>query len=317
MINNDICFENAICTKFEASNFDSNNNSVQSNVKKITIGALYDINGHLILNSIRKGGIGGDHVVSNAPLFIGGSHDEYETIKGSSIFLGNLMNHYGHFITEGLSRFSNYKEFCNYDNFIFMPFIFPSSMERKNRFHDFFFERFGIDRNKIKIIRQKTLIEHVHVSRQRWIINSPPDVNIKNIYNYLSSSVNSKKGKFFLSRIKDASNRISNIEELENFFLKRGYNIVYPELLEVEDQISIYSGADILVSLSGSGAHNIIFAKKKCSFIEIGDVRTQKKTIPMQEYANSLSDADYHFVPFVGQDGILEIKSLEGIFNLF
>lgn len=317
MIDNGICFENAICTKFEALNFDSNNNSAQSNVKKITIGALYDNNGHLILNSIRKGGVGGDHVVSNTPLFIGGFHDGYETIKGSSIFLGNLMNHYGHFITEGISRFSNYKEFCNYDNFIFMPFVFPSSMERKNRFHDFFFERLGIDRDKIKIIRQNSLIERVHVAKQRWVINSPPDVYIKSIYKYLSSSVNPEQGKFFLSRKKDVSNRISNIEELENFFLKRGYNIVYPELLGVEDQISIYSGADVLVSLSGSGAHNILFAKEKCSFIEIGDVRTQKKPIPMQEYANFLSDADYHFVPFVGQNGILEIKSIENIFNSF
>lgn len=317
MLEDDMWFDNAICTKFEVFNFDPSDNHPHSNIKKTTIGGLYDGNGHLILNSIRKGGVGGDHVVSNAPLFIGNSHEEYEIIKGKSIFLGNLMNHYGHFVTEGLSRFGNYNEFCNYDNFIFMPFIFPSSMERMNKFHDFFFDRFGIDRSKIKIIREKTLIESVYVPKQNWIINTPPDINVKKIYKHISLSVNPKQGKYFLSRKKDPSNRIGNIEDLEYFFLKNGYEIVYPEFMEVEDQVSIYSGADTLVSLSGSGAHNIIFSKKGCSFIEIGDVRTPKKPISMQKYANSLSDATYHFVPFVGQDGILDIKSLNSKTNLF
>ena len=50
------------------------------NVRKLTNGALYDQNGHIIHESIRKGGIYGDQVVSIAPIIVDPNTAWSETI---------------------------------------------------------------------------------------------------------------------------------------------------------------------------------------------------------------------------------------------
>ena len=55
------------------------------------------------------------------------------------------------------------------------------------------------------------------------------------------------------------SRTLSNRDEIEDHFLHLGFEIVHPEDLKIEEQISIFAKADIIAGEAGSGMHNSIF----------------------------------------------------------
>lgn len=125
-------YKNAICTSFTTEGpwkrnlFFQLKRKIQGfpHCRKLLKGALYEQTGHIIHDSIRKGGIYGDQVISIAPIIIDPKMTVKKVIDGKSAYLGNLYSHYGHFITEGLSRFHAFRELNQYDNILVSPFIF-------------------------------------------------------------------------------------------------------------------------------------------------------------------------------------------------
>lgn len=70
--------------------------------------------------------------------------------------------------------------------------------------------------------------------------------------------------KVFLSRGNWAlhhTKREFGNEMLDDFFHKNGYEIIYPEALSLTQLICILQNADTVASVSGSGAHNILFGR--------------------------------------------------------
>lgn len=70
--------------------------------------------------------------------------------------------------------------------------------------------------------------------------------------------------KVFLSRGNWTQNHTKyefGNEMLDDFFCKNGFKILYPEALSLTELICILQSADIVASVSGSGAHNILFGK--------------------------------------------------------
>jgi hypothetical protein len=277
------------------------------NCKKLSKGALYENNGHIIYDSIRRGGIFGDHVISTAPLIIDPDTKFDEYIEGKSLYLGHLYSQYGHFITEGLSSLSDYIEFAKYDNFLFYPFIFNDRKTDLQNYHEFFFNILKIDLNKIRFINKKTKIESVDVAKQKWILNDSYDESLRSFYvflreNIIDSRINNEK--VYLSRHNQPYyDRVGNLKEIETLFQSLGFQILYPEEMSLEEQMSIYNGNNIIVSLAGTSLHNILFGKPRTIFIELGDNRTPNQPHIMQNLANSLSDSKYHFIPFNSKDG--------------
>ena len=48
---------------------------------------------------------------------------------------------------------------------------------------------------------------------------------------------------------------------LENYFNKNNYQIIYPENIPLNELIDYMQNADNVAAMSGSDAHNILFAK--------------------------------------------------------
>jgi capsular polysaccharide biosynthesis protein len=272
--------------------------------RKLLKGALYDKNGHIIHESIRKGGIAGDQVISISPIFIDPNMNVGELIEGRSAYLGNLYSHYGHFVTEGLSRFSEFRELNNYDQILFHPFIFDYPNSQLTEYHHFFFDQMGIDCSKIKLLKKPSRIEHVKVFQQLWTINDTVDPTLQQLYRYLSNippCQSIQREKFFCSR--KQADRIHNIREVEEVFLTLGFEVLYLEDLMVEKQMSIFKGKNLIVGCSGSSMHNILFGRQNTRFVEIGDSRTPNNPHVMQQLASSISVSKYQFVPFQSKDG--------------
>lgn len=272
--------------------------------RRLLKGALYEKTGHIIHDSIRKGGIHGDHVISIAPIIIDPNTQVNEVIEGNSAYLGNLYSHYGHFITEGLSRFFDFENLNNFDSILFSPFIFDYPKTQLRDYHKYFFEQLGIDQSKIKVLYNTVKIEKVTVFKQLWTLNDSVEPELNRLYEYLRGIKPQNKivgQRFFFSRRKE--DRISNQEEVQNLFVSEGFKLLFPEEISLEEQMSIYKGENLIVTTSGSIAHNLLFANFHTRFIELGDQRSFEKPHVNQELVNSLAVADYKFIPFETTDG--------------
>ncbi len=181
---------------------------------------------------------------------------EKKHIDEDVIFIGPIPDHYGHFITEGLSRLWPLLSLENQDKKI----VYIS--ENKINFTDFFI-LFGIDQSRIKRITEPTTFKSITVSE--------PSIRLHDYYHQsygetvkkiLSNVPTDKENSIFLSKNENKRNGKSIGEKnIMNIFKKNGYEIVYPELLSVKDFLSKVYSAKRVVALSASSAHNAVFMK--------------------------------------------------------
>ena len=282
-----------------------------NHISKFSFGAIYTENGTRIDSSVRIGGTYGDKVLDCSPSFF--KLNSYKKVfKGKTIYIGPFMGHYGHFITEGLSRLSLLKH-EDFDNVVCSPFIFSNKL---HRFHKELLNVFGID--KLQILDETSFFEEIWIPEQLWYINTKPKLGLNRIYDFIKSYYMDKferkyvKDKICLSD-KNKDSRIKNKSDVEKLFESNGFIIVYPEDLSFEEQIYYYLHAKIFACFSGTLAHNALFCNENSvNILEIGDMRSKNRPIPMQEYIYELYSLKYTFVPYQGdKDGNISIAYLK------
>lgn len=275
-----------------------------------TLGAVYDQGGALVRASVRDGGNAGDRVVELNPHFCARPKCS-EYVAGRTLYLGPFMAHYGHFITEGLSRCWLIDQ-SGFDKVAFYPFIFGSTAKKITAWHEKFFEIFGIHRSQITIIRSETVFEEIWIPEQLWKINRYPSILAQRIYHHVRSKVPAcRSGKPVFMTLQDKSrSRIKNLNEVESALRKKGFDIIIPENMSLEDQVGIYSSAKVVVGLSGSAMHNCVFASPGSIWIELGDPRAKFDFIEMQKGANIISEAIVKKIPFIGKEDKFDVPSL-------
>jgi capsular polysaccharide biosynthesis protein len=69
--------------------------------------------------------------------------------------------------------------------------------------------------------------------------------------------------KIFVSRSSRVNRRrCVNAEEVEEFFARRGFVIVYPELLGLNEQAAVFAGARTIAGFGGSAMFNLMYAQR-------------------------------------------------------
>jgi hypothetical protein len=86
--------------------------------------------------------------------------------------------------------------------------------------------------------------------------------------------------KIYLKRSGEISRKIVNEPELERILSSRGFISLDMALLSVEDQISIFKGANCIVSAHGSGLANIVFCAPGAKVVEIFGPRCGETCYP-------------------------------------
>lgn len=70
--------------------------------------------------------------------------------------------------------------------------------------------------------------------------------------------------RLFVSRGPTASSRVCrNGPDVEKFFEERGFTVVHPELLSLEDQATLFFNADDIAGFAGAAMFNLIFAGRR------------------------------------------------------
>ena len=217
-----------------------------------------------------------------------------------AIFLGVCHKHWGHFLIEGMSRLWAILETNRYVDYdlcyvLWNESSFPTYMQE-------IFSLLGIKWKDIKIIDHPVQYDEIIIPQ----ISSKLDLFWTEEYKLTIDKIKKSivpvhGGKYYLTRTSFVDNILGE-KEIEAIFRKNGYHIISPEKLPISEQISIFAGADELVSVSGTSAHNMLFAKNsaQCAILERMHFpnRTQAVINHMVQAQISVIKANDTFLPY-------------------
>lgn len=184
----------------------------------------------------------------------------YETniVKETVVYGGMIYNHFGHFITECLSRMWWLLEniTCEHKFIFIIPEHFPDNVA----FLDYF-SMLGLKKERIIILREPTRFDAVIVPEQSTYIYSGYRANAMRVYDAIRDSVApASYEKVYFTRTKLSNPDIVGEEYFEDYFRSEGYEIIAPESLSIKEQVSLMAGAKDFACTSGSLHHHILFA---------------------------------------------------------
>jgi capsular polysaccharide biosynthesis protein len=118
---------------------------------------------------------------------------------------------------------------------------------------------------------------------------------LNKLFNRSRSTAEGNPKHIFVSRVGLAPSyrTLGNQAEIEQIARSQGLRIVKPELLDIAEQIALFSNADLIVGEFGSGMHNALFAPKSCKVFclnWISDVQSHIANLRGQEIGYLLAD---------------------------
>jgi hypothetical protein len=274
-----------------------------SSFKAYTRGCLHDADGARVELSVRVGGVGGDQAMSIDPDLLPPGQRGGTWLSGRTLYLGTFMNHYGHFITESLSRYWR-QEAAGFDHFVAYPFMHDHGEIRIQAFHRYLAGLLEVPLDRMAVLRSQTVFDEIVVPEQLWTYNTHVNASMREIYGRITARHAGRRssGRLFLSRTR--SPRLANALAVEEAFAGFGFRVLYPERIPIAEQLALYANCEILAGLSGSAMHNCLFARPGLMTIEVGDARARHKPVRMQLIANELAQVDARFIPFGEAEGI-------------
>ncbi|MGH6964186.1 MAG: glycosyltransferase family 61 protein [Phenylobacterium sp.] len=271
-------------------------------------GCIYRADGTKVALSERFGGYAGDHFATHNPDALP-RPETARKLPGRGLYLGNYMGgHYGHFITETLSTFWIFEDepADTFDYVLFHPFVFGDAIPD---YVKFCFEKFGISEDKVIVAGGEVLaFEELVVPERLFRLNHSSDPRLRWVFGHLTSGARAPQAapeRLYVSRRRfsrrDLFRVVANEAHIETAFQRRGFEVIYPESMSFEDQIALYSRAQWVAGISGSGLHNSLFMQPGATIIELGDPRYSGKRSPTQMLCDGVSGVRNELIPFVGQ----------------
>lgn len=275
----------------------------QGNVNNVfTLGCLYDADGQRIDLSLRNPRLGGDLGLAADPATLPAEvrRDDIPRFKGRTLYLGTFYNHYGHFITESLSRFWWHEAGDSFDHLVAYGFIHNHGRVHVQRFHRHMTGILGIPLKRMSLLTAPVRFDEIVVPEQLFVFGSHVNVRMRDIYGRIAEQHRAgiPSGRIFLTRSIHPRARLANAHGVEDVFASFGFRVIYPEEVKIRRQLDYYVNSEIIAGLSGSGMHNCLFSRPGTMTIEVGDRRARHQPVKNQIIANELSRVDARFIPF-------------------
>lgn len=229
---------------------------IMDNGDKCYKGGVVDNKGNFVASSRHwRGGISGAMLEGYPFSMSEASFEDIEVLYG-----GILINHFGHFLVEGLSRFWYWVQ--NKEKNFDVVFFNPKHKKIIPQFWEFM-EILGISKNKVHIVSSVTRYRRVYVPEVSHQISTYYHKEFLLPFSYISSKIAaSDSDKIYLSRTKFNNGTLCMGEELlEKVFKENGYQILYPEQMSLKTQISYIKGAKEIAGVIGTATHLEVFAR--------------------------------------------------------
>ncbi|QXM05958.1 glycosyltransferase family 61 protein [Crassaminicella indica] len=209
-----------------------------------------------------------------------GSMNSNEVFKEAISLVGVAPYNYYHFTVELLSRLQYVDQFEEYR---YMPllidemgFNIPQHRELLHIINKFNHPIIPIKKNyryKIKKLIYPSYNTWMPINKKAWIKSKPEDYLIADsaveyIRNNVLNNIKSKgHKKIFISRKNCKNVRLINHEEVVELFKKYGFEIIYPENAKFQQQVKLFSEAEYIAGVTGSGFTNILYCSSNAKVL--------------------------------------------------
>ena len=238
--------------------------------KKIRWGGLVDENGTYIPSSGRYRNE--DKTLTDNVMMGGYEFKKLfcRTIKGQSIYCGEFLEHWGHFLLESTTRLwyvvKNRKPNQK------LIFVARKKYKLAGNFKHFF-ELLGINPKDVILITKPTKLESVIVPESSSALGdhytkefADPFIQIQKNVSFENNTSTDLK-RIYLSRQKCKIRFIMGEDALENVFKENGFHVVYPELLSLKELVTLFQNAEYVAGISGTAMHNALFCPQTAKLI--------------------------------------------------
>jgi glycosyl transferase family 61 len=275
-------------------------------IKAFTRGCLYDADGARIALSVRAGGPEGDEVASIDPEQLPPEQRGGTWLTGRALFLGTLMNEYGRFVTESLSR-CWLREAGAFDHYVAYPFVDDPGTVQLGDTHRYLAGLLDVPIERVAMLRSQTVFDEIVVPEQLWIHDLQVNARMRVVYERIRARHvgHESAGRIFLSA--PPSEHLGNPLAIEEVFAGFGFRIVHPDRMPMAEQLSLYANCAVLAGFSGSFMRNCLFARPGLLTIEVGNRRAPHHPPLGQQMANELAQVEARFIPF-GDGAKADIK---------
>jgi len=267
-------------------------------------GAIYDRSGALVRRSLRFCGPT-EKVYSDDPDACPEPIDS-ELWPGVGYYAGNIMKHYGHFITEGLSAYW-LMDGVSFDYFAVHPFIWGPEIPEFARQA---FSRMGVDVERIRIISKPTRFETLIIPDRLWLMNKSVNAEYRKTISKIKKRYQRPKPglKLYLSRAEIRRRAVPNERAMEEVFREAGFVVIQPQNFTFGSQLELFGQASIIAGLAGSALHNVIFCPRGTATISVGDARAN--VTKNQPVCSSFVRGPTAVIPYVGGPAGFDIPTL-------
>ena len=210
------------------------------------------------------------------------------------IWGGAMICHFGHFITECMARMWYIVEhpedtrkvaFVKVNTWKIAPWMYQ------------FFELLGLTEDRIVFIDKPTQFKLIVLpdqsSRIKFNYNDKLLVPFRKMADAVTPRGDVKK--LFLTRSKDLTSQmyLANADYFEDFFRRRGFEVIAPETLTAKEQVALITGAEEIVTHMGTLAHWSMFSRPnvKWTFLTRVDEFTSRQML-----INEATGIDWHLV---------------------
>lgn len=180
------------------------------------------------------------------------------------VYCGYLVNHWGHFLIEGITRLWYFLE--NDETVDKYVFFLDENEEREIKGNYRMFLELLKIWDKLEIINRPTTYRRVIVPELGIHMRKSYTPKLLDVFDAVAANVQvdpawerPEKIYFSRSQFQKGMQFEFGFDTLDNFFEKNGYTILYPEKVPLDRMIHYIRSAKVVASLSGSLPHNMLF----------------------------------------------------------
>jgi len=232
---------------------------------------LYSESGERLDLSCLWRGLNRGELITQTPKKVPVDSESLDRDSRNYIYIGPIFNHYGHFLTEYISRLwplikdtekETKKDFSNY-YFLYHGMSvkdFPAYVKD-------FIKYSGVDASRFVSFDQKMILNSVSIpcpsffnkAEANAVHTRLPEIVAKSILQ--SSKESETEQPLYLSRrlIGEHRRLTKGESELEDFLIGKGVNVQHFQFLTFEEQIRLINRHKTIIGAIGSAMHNILF----------------------------------------------------------
>jgi capsular polysaccharide biosynthesis protein len=223
-----------------------------------------------------------------------------EHLAGSYYLLDNsFFGHFGHLMTEVVSKLWGWDQAKA--DFPALKAIYRTrhDWERERLMGRRLFEAYGIAAQDIVRVDQSVWVDRMVGATPMWHNALPHYVHpqIAAVWDRLTAGIDPIRydgaRKIFVSRQADLKKRpCRNAGEVEDLFAANGFDVVYPELLDLRAQAGLFRDADVVAGFGGSALFNMLY----CEHLQTLIVLNHESYTARNEHLYSLvKGCDVHY----------------------